>query len=252
MNEWQSAGTWAALRTSSGRWEPLGIPAPTALTDARLQLHHAVQIANSVSISLLPAALDDSHTTLEWLDEARVLATRVIPAPRPFRVAVRPYDFALLVVDGAGHGQNGIPLHGRTIAEAFGWLTAQVRAAGADAARLTMKKHYEIPRHAIADGSNHQGAAQRAHSHSRQQQALSARAHLQQITGKHGEKRAEGNHEQRGDNHHENAAAYFQFPPAELPSFDDALTEAFPGSLAISQRRIVARRAHLHGPDCGQ
>ncbi|HXY30866.1 MAG TPA: hypothetical protein VEI06_09145 [Gemmatimonadaceae bacterium] len=142
-----------AMRRAAVRWEPLGAPPPTALAEARGQLHHALQITTAVAISLLAPAPDDSHTNHEWVAESRLYATRVIAAPRPFRAALRPADLSLLIVDGAGHGENAFALHGRTVDDAYGWLTRQLKASGADPGRLTRRKHYEIPPHAVASGA---------------------------------------------------------------------------------------------------
>jgi len=142
-----------AMRRAAVRWEPLGSRPPTALADARGQLHQALQITTAAAISLLAPAPDDSHTNHEWIAESRLFATRVISAPRPFRAALRPSDLSLLIVDGAGHGENAFALHGRTVDEAFTWLSRQLKASGADAGRLTRKKHYEIPAHPVAAGA---------------------------------------------------------------------------------------------------
>jgi hypothetical protein len=71
----------------------------TDLSDARRQLHHAVQLATAAGISYLPAAADDSHTNLEWLDVSGMLASNVIPSTKPFRVAVRAADLTLALLD---------------------------------------------------------------------------------------------------------------------------------------------------------
>src|SRR4051794_14212309 len=52
-----------APTSSSVTWRPLGAVPPTALVDARVQLHHAAQVTNAAAISLLPPAADDSHTS---------------------------------------------------------------------------------------------------------------------------------------------------------------------------------------------
>ncbi len=144
-------------RTTAGvpttRWEPLGAIAPRSLADARLQLHHAAQIANSVGISLLPPAPDDSHTNFEWLPDPRALASMVVPAARPFRAALRLSDITLMVVDEENKPQAQLPLDGLTMSAGFDWLVARVAERGADAARMTMGKHYEIPAHATAGGA---------------------------------------------------------------------------------------------------
>ncbi|MDQ6830670.1 MAG: hypothetical protein M3081_17560 [Gemmatimonadota bacterium] len=137
----------------AARWEPLGAIAPRSLADARLQLHHAAQIANSTGISLLPATPDDSHTNFEWLSSVRALATMVVPTARPFRTALRLADITLMILDEGGKPQAQLPLDGLTMGAGFDWLVARVAERGADAARMTMQKHYEIPQHTTSGGA---------------------------------------------------------------------------------------------------
>jgi hypothetical protein len=127
---------------SSTDWRQLGAVAPRALTDARLQLHH----------SLLPPRPDDSHTNFGWVRSADALATHLVPAPTPFRAALRPASLELLLLDAANATLFSLALHGRTVDEAFNWLASHIATTGADAKRLTAKKHYEIPAHLVGTG----------------------------------------------------------------------------------------------------
>jgi hypothetical protein len=53
-------------------------------------------------------------------------------------------DLSLAAVRG-GEASDVLPLDGRSIADAFAWATEQVRRAGGDAARMTMRRHFQIP-----------------------------------------------------------------------------------------------------------
>src|SRR5215471_20343863 len=115
-----------------------------SLADARLQVHHAAQLATAAGISYLPHEADDSHTNLEWLSELEALASHVIPAPHPFRVALRVTDLTLLIVDARdGAASTGHPsgrafaLNGRTVANAARWVRAQLDDLGADGRSYT-------------------------------------------------------------------------------------------------------------------
>jgi hypothetical protein len=125
----------------------------THLSDARRQAHHAAQLATAAGISFLPKRADDSHTNLEWLGGLGALASRRVPSPNGFRVAVRVATLELLVLDDAGAIAALLPLHGRTITDAEGWLRQRVAERGADSARFTLARHYEIPHHAVDDGA---------------------------------------------------------------------------------------------------
>ena len=123
------------------------------LTDARLQVHHAAQLATAMGISYLPRRSDDSHTNLEWLSAAGVLASRVVPADPPFRIGVRVADLTLCMLNGGDRLLGTIPLHGRTIDEAAGWIRERIADAHGDASRFTLARHYTLPHHAVEDGA---------------------------------------------------------------------------------------------------
>ena len=139
-----------ASTTRTG-WQPLGAVSAQGLVDARRQLHHAAQIIVSAAISYLPARSDDSHTNLEWLPDLQALATNVLIAGSGFRLAVRLADMTLLSVAG-GLARSEFPLDRHTEPEALRWMTSELSREGLAANRLTTKKHYEIPPHAVATG----------------------------------------------------------------------------------------------------
>jgi hypothetical protein len=123
-----------------------------SLTDARLQLHHAAQLATASGISYLPAQPDDSHTNLEWLADLRALAARVIPASQPFRVAVQPADLSISILDPEARIVASSLLNGLTMDDAADWLRLRIAERGGDRDALTLKRHYEIPKHAVDEG----------------------------------------------------------------------------------------------------
>ena len=123
------------------------------LTDARLQVHHAAQLATAMGISYLPRRSDDSHTNLEWLSAVGVLASRVVPGDPPFRIGVGVADLTLGMLSGGDRLLGTIPLHGRTIDDAANWIRERIADSGADASRFTLARHYTIPHHAVDDGA---------------------------------------------------------------------------------------------------
>ena len=138
--------------TSVAGWQPVGEILPGQLTDFRLQLHHAAQVAVSAAISYLPARSDDSHTSLSWVKTLDALATETVRGTRTFRVALRPGRFALYIIDESDRPLSSFALAGRTLSDAHAWLAEQCRKSGLDGERFTTKKHYEIPPHAVAAG----------------------------------------------------------------------------------------------------
>jgi hypothetical protein len=135
-------------------WQPVRPEESTHLSDSRLQLHHAVQLATAAGISFFPHEPDDSHNNLEWIPALTGLLSRVIPARTAFRIGVRPVDLTLLIVTENDQSVRRYRLHGSTIVEAKQWIRAQVASLGIDAARYTLKRRYEIPRHPVAMGDS--------------------------------------------------------------------------------------------------
>lgn len=123
------------------------------LTDARLQLHHAAQLATALGISYLAPRPDDSHTSLEWRSELDALVSRAAPEARDTRIGIRATDLTLLFLDAAFVRVAALPLSGETIESAASWLRSQLAARGADASRFTLSKHYTIPPHALDSGA---------------------------------------------------------------------------------------------------
>jgi len=122
------------------------------LTEARLQFHYAAQFATCGGLSFLPAQPDDSHTNLEWIPEFQALFSRLIPAKKPFRIGARPAELALLLVPEPRSTVAECKLNRCTIAEATDWLGSEIGSQGVDAERYSLKRHYDIPPHPVADG----------------------------------------------------------------------------------------------------
>jgi hypothetical protein len=139
------------IATGPADWKMLHV-SPVSLINARLQLHHAAQLANAAAMSLLVPQHDDSHTNFEWLDSAGLLAAQPVPSSEgsPVRVALRPGDLSIVVIQG--QSSDELRLDSLTVEDAFHWLQAALPNRGVDAAQLTLKKHYEIPHHEVAEG----------------------------------------------------------------------------------------------------
>ena len=134
-------------------WIRVGTVPATALTDARLQLHHAAQIVVSAAISYVAARSDDSHTALAWIAPLRVLATEPITATRRFRIALRAEDLTLHVVDEQGLQTRSFALPGHTVADGHAWVAEVLAQAALDPVRFTARKHYTIPPHPVASSA---------------------------------------------------------------------------------------------------
>jgi hypothetical protein len=134
-------------------WEALDPSMARTLVDARLQLHHAVQLATAVGISYLVPQPDDSHTNLEWLDGSGALASRRVNAPMPFRIAVRPGDLSLLILEADDTTSSELTLSDNTLLAAAQWVRKRISEHGAESARYTLSRHYNIPEHSVDAGA---------------------------------------------------------------------------------------------------
>jgi hypothetical protein len=142
-----------SIRLSMVRtWQPVRPEESPRLSDARLQLHHAAQFCSAVGISFVEEQSDDSHTNLEWIPALGGLFSRAVPARTSFRLGIRPADLALVIVTQNDQPFAQYKLHGRTIVEATQWIRTHIAALGLDSARYTLKRHFDIPVHAVDDG----------------------------------------------------------------------------------------------------
>lgn len=123
------------------------------LTDARLQFHHAAQLATALGISYLAKRPDDSHTNLGWRSELGALVSHVAPDAGDTRIGVRAADLTLLVLDAKFARVAELAVTGETIESAASWLRSRLAERGADASRFTLSKHYTIPGHGLDSGA---------------------------------------------------------------------------------------------------
>jgi hypothetical protein len=124
-----------------------------ALVDARRQTHYAAQFATAAGISYLPHEADDSHTNLEWLSAHGALASHVVPARDPFRLAIRVSDLTLLLLDDRDSITASLELNRRTIADAATWVRARLSERDIESRRYTLTRHYVIPPHPVGNGA---------------------------------------------------------------------------------------------------
>lgn len=134
-------------------WKTLGAVAPGELVDARLQLHHAVQVVASAGATLLAPQPDDSHPNQEWMDSLGALVGRALPGSG-VQLGLRVADLSLLLVDAEGRAGAELALDGKTLEDAYAWLAAVSPVAGLElpSAGIT-RVAYEIPSHPTAKGA---------------------------------------------------------------------------------------------------
>jgi len=103
------------------------------LTDARLQLHWAAQLAATVGRTLAPPRDDASHTSFRWVDDALVQEDE-------YRSGLRLHDLTLLL------GGREFALDGHTFDDGFAWLASRLPS-------VRKELDEPMPHHAVADGA---------------------------------------------------------------------------------------------------
>lgn len=133
---------------------------PKDLGEARLELHHAVQLLAAFGQTHVPPRDDDSHRSMTWDPEARVFLSEPTEGDGPsVRAWFRPVGFTAGVrVDG--EDRSGFSLLGLTQDEAYATLAERIAEVpgGAGGAPLG-RPEYEMPGHAVAEGAAFTGGA---------------------------------------------------------------------------------------------
>jgi hypothetical protein len=120
--------------------------------EARLVAHWAAQIVAGAGATLVAAAPDDSHTSLEWIESARALAGAPI-GDGGARAALRPAELTLVILDAAHVERERLDLRGQTLGGGLAWLSGAIaRATGAAVVPLARPVH-DLPEHAVGGGA---------------------------------------------------------------------------------------------------
>jgi hypothetical protein len=101
------------------------------LTDARLQLHWAAQIAAGVGRTVLAKRADDSHTAFSFVDGSLL---------QEAHAGLRLRDLTLL------YHEETFPLHGRTLDEGFAFLQSRC-------GHVLHRPDVDLPDHPVAHGA---------------------------------------------------------------------------------------------------
>ncbi|MFL6290630.1 MAG: hypothetical protein ACJ759_07020 [Thermoanaerobaculia bacterium] len=139
-------------------WETLGTVSVPRLTDARLQLHWAAQVAAAVGKQLVEHRPDYSEQSFQWHPAARSLVQGLVHGARPLRSAVRPSPPALLLLDDGAEILREWPLDGRTLDEAYAWLEVEVPALTGRPLDHPLERPGELPEHRFGKGARFSAA----------------------------------------------------------------------------------------------
>lgn len=140
------------MTSAGGPWGAIGALAPRSLRDPLLQLHHAAQLVASAGQTFAAPEEDDSHRAMTWSGELEALVGSGFAGPYPFRVALRPRDLTLLLLDRTSQALGTLPLQGRPREEGYEWLSLAVATYLGGAPPVLERPTYDLPAHPVADG----------------------------------------------------------------------------------------------------
>lgn len=136
---------------------PLGAIHPTLLSDARLELHWAAQVAGAAGLTYVKARSDYSHTSLLWDKDHRALLGHPFGPGKALRTGLTIEKPGILLIDG--DDRLNFDLNGQTLDATYGWLAEMIgRALGQDGERELARFDHEMPRHAVDDGGRFSAA----------------------------------------------------------------------------------------------
>ncbi len=133
-------------------WERLGDPPPEQLAPVRLALHWAAQVVSAVPFNHLPAAADDSHTSLAWYQARSGLVTQPIGSGN-WRAGLLLRSAELMLFDGDGTVLASSPLAGMTLDQAYDWMAQALAGVDSALGGTLSRRDYEMPPHPVAEGA---------------------------------------------------------------------------------------------------
>lgn len=137
----------AASRSSP--WSRIGALAPAALADPALQLHWAAQLVAAAGQTFAEPRPDDSHRAMWWSDTHSALVGAAFAGPYPFRVALRPLDLTVLLLDRTDQTLAALPLRGRPRSEGYDWLALAMATYLGGAPPHIERPEYDLPSHPV-------------------------------------------------------------------------------------------------------
>ena len=133
-------------------WKQLGDIPPSELTEARLELHWALQlVAMGIGRSLVVARADDSHTALIWRDGGWF--SEKVLEHGGLRAGLKPARLELHIESNSGASLSR-SLFGLSLQEGLEWLREAVDELGGPADEVRLDSHFELPPHPIASGGS--------------------------------------------------------------------------------------------------
>lgn len=130
-------------------WGRIGAVEPSSLADPALQLHWAAQLVAAAGQTFAEPRPDDSHRAMSWSDTHSALVGAAFAGPYPFRVALRPLDLTLLLIDRTDQTLGALPLGGRPRSEGYDWLALAMATYLGGAPPHIERPEYDVPTHPV-------------------------------------------------------------------------------------------------------
>jgi hypothetical protein len=141
---------------SGAPWREGGGVDWSAVHEARLQAHYAVQWLARAARAYVTPRPDDHHTNLGWDDTITGLSTHALP--QGVGLGLKLADLTLILWDPAMAQPQALGLAGRREPDVREWLGRHLRTRGLDGDALDAALPYQMPEHPIGGGAPY-GAA---------------------------------------------------------------------------------------------
>ena len=136
------------LRDAPEEWLPLGKRSPDELSDARLQLHHLVQIPAAFGGTFVEPREDDSHRVVTWNPKLGGFQSREAEIAGPVSMVVCPFPLQIQIRAGADLHRYVLP--GHTLGEAWDWAERELGVLLGRSDAELKRPEFEIPDHRVA------------------------------------------------------------------------------------------------------
>ena len=130
-------------------WDRALAIAPADLIDTTLELHWAAQLIASAGQTFAEPRDDDSHRAMTWSSGLGAFVGADFAGPYPFRLALRPVDLALVLLDRADGVLSVFELQGRSRQDAYDWLALGMATYRGGSPPVIERPEYDMPRHPV-------------------------------------------------------------------------------------------------------
>ncbi|MBT8487294.1 MAG: hypothetical protein KJO65_00570 [Gemmatimonadetes bacterium] len=134
---------------SDPSWNEALAFAPDALVDTTLELHWAAQLVASAGQTFAEPRDDDSHRAMSWSPELGAFVGADFAGPYAFRLALRPADLSLVLLDRADGTLSVFELPGRSRQEAYDWLALGMATYRGGTPPVIERPEYDMPEHPV-------------------------------------------------------------------------------------------------------